>query len=98
MMSVAQAGLAIAERLTATLRARGAIGRGLNEAIGRVQQADDGLGRIAELLQQGRELALAAANGSLGDSDRAGLQQGLRTLIDQKTPWPPARGCSATAC
>ena len=77
------AGLAIAERLTAMLRARGAIGRGLNEAIGRVQQADDGLGRIAELLQQGRELALAAANGSLGDDDRAGLQQGLRMLIDQ---------------
>lgn len=77
------AGLAISERLTAMLRARGAIGRGLNEAIGRVQQADDGLGRIAELLQQGRELALAAANGSLGDDDRAGLQQGLRTLIDQ---------------
>ena len=77
------AGLAIAERLTAMLRARGAIGRGLNEAIGRVQQADDGLGRIAELLQQGRELALAAANGSLGDSDRAGLQQGLHMLIDQ---------------
>jgi flagellin len=77
------AGLAIAERLTTTLRARGVIERGLNEAIGRVQQADDGLGRIAELLQQGRELALASANGSLDDGDRAGLQQGLRALIDQ---------------
>jgi len=69
------AGLGIAERLTASIRAHGVIGRGLHDAISLVQQADSGLDQIALNLQRARELAIAAGNGALGESDRRHLQQ-----------------------
>lgn len=77
------AGLAISERMSATIRAHGVIGRGLNDAIGQVQQADLGLERISETLQRARELALESGNGTLGDADRANLQQEYQALLAQ---------------
>jgi len=77
------AGLAISERLLATSRAQGVIGRGINEAIGRVQQADAGLTQIAGLIQDARDLAIESGNGALKASDRARLQTNYEMLLAQ---------------
>ncbi|THG80598.1 flagellin [Pseudomonas sp. A-1] len=80
------AGLAIANRMTANLRANSMLSRGVSDGIGLMQVAEGGLDGINELLQRSRELAVQAANGTLSDSDRANLNaeyKQLRAEIDR---------------
>lgn len=80
------AGMAIANRMTANLRANSTVSRGINDGIGLMQVAEGGLNGINELLQRSRELAVQASNGTLSDSDRASLNaeyKQLRAEIDR---------------
>lgn len=80
------AGSAIANRMTANLRASSTLSRGVSDGIGLMQVAEGGLNGINELLQRSRELAVQAANGTLSDSDRASLNaefKQLRAEIDR---------------
>lgn len=75
------AGLAIAERLHVNLRADQLLTRSVLDGVSLVQTADGGLSRIAESLQRARELAVQAAHGTLGASDRAALDREYQQLM-----------------
>lgn len=80
------AGSAIANRMTANLRASSTLSRGVSDGIGLMQVAEGGLDGINELLQRSRELAVQAATETLSDSDRASLNaefKQLRAEIDR---------------
>jgi flagellin len=77
------AGLAIASRMTADIRADATLARGMNDGVSLTQVADAGLGHITQLLQRARELAVQAANGSLQPSDRAALNGEYQQALGQ---------------
>lgn len=80
------AGSAIANRMTANLRAGSMLSRGVNDGIGLMQVAEGGLNGINDLLQRSRELAIQAANGTLSGADRASLNaeyKQMRAEIDR---------------
>lgn len=80
------AGSAIANRMTANMRADSTLARGINDGIGLMQVAEGGLNSINKLLQRSRELAVQAANGTLSKADRASLNdeyQQMREEIDR---------------
>jgi flagellin len=76
------AGLAIAERLLSRQRGAMVAMRNSHDAMQLVQTADGALGRVNELLQRLRELAVQSANGTLGAGDRALLQKEAAGLVD----------------
>lgn len=75
------AGLAIAERLHAQVRGTGVAIRNANDSISLLQTADGALGRVGELLQRLRELAVQGANASPSASDRALLREEASQLV-----------------
>ena len=80
------AGAAIANRMTANLRADSVLSRGIADGVGLMQVAEGGLDGINQLLQRSRELAVKASSDTLADSDRAALNgeyQQLRAEIDR---------------
>lgn len=97
------AGLAIANRMEANLRADAQVTRGINDGISLTQTAEGGLDEINELLHRSRQLAVQAANGTLSDADRTTIHNEfveLRKEIDHisrsteifgKYPLAPAR-------
>lgn len=77
------AGLGIANRMEANLRADSQISRGINDGISLIQTAEGGLNSINDLLQRSRELAVQAANGTLSDTDRAAINREYHALRDE---------------
>lgn len=80
------AGLAIANRMEAGLRANVAVSRGVSDGISLVQTAEGGLNSLNDLLQRSRQLAVQAANGTLNETDRFSLNNeylALRAEIDR---------------
>jgi flagellin len=74
------AGLAIAERMSAQVRGMNVAVRNANDAISMSQTAEGALGKVGDMLQRMRELAVQSANGTNGTSDRANLDAEYQEL------------------
>jgi flagellin len=77
------AGLAISERLKASVRSINQASRNANDGISLVQTAEGGLDEINNLLNRGRELAVQASNGTLKGSDKNTLDDELQQIVDE---------------
>jgi len=67
------AGLAIAERMNSQIRGMSVAMRNANDGISMAQTAEGALGKVGDMLQRMRELAVQAANGTNSTSDRNSL-------------------------
>ena len=67
------AGLAIAERMYTQVRGMNVAMRNANDGISMAQVAEGALGKVSEMLQRMRELAVQAANGTNTATDRTSL-------------------------
>ncbi len=67
------AGLAIAERMNAQLRGMNVASRNANDGISLAQTAEGALGKVGDMLQRMRELAVQAANSTNTEADRTSL-------------------------
>jgi len=67
------AGLAIAERMQTKVRGMTVAIRNANDAISMSQTAEGALGKVGDMLQRMRELAVQAANGTNTSTDRTSL-------------------------
>jgi len=79
------AGLAISSKMTSQVRGLDQAVRNGNDAISMIQTADGALIEVSNMLQRMRELAVQAATGTNGSTDRTALQTefaALRSQID----------------
>ncbi len=67
------AGLAIAERMNAQVRGGAVAIRNANDAISLSQTAEGAIGKVGDMLQRMRELAVQSANATNGTDDRTNL-------------------------
>ncbi len=74
------AGLAIAERMNAQVRGANVAIRNANDGISLAQTAEGAIGKVGDMLQRMRELAVQAANATNGTSDRANLDAEFQQL------------------
>lgn len=77
------AGLAIAERMNTQVRGMTVAIRNANDAISLAQVAEGALGKIGEMLQRMRELAVQSANATNGEDDRANLDAEFQELATE---------------
>ena len=77
------AGLAIASRMTSTVRGLAVAIRNANDGISLSQTAEGALGQVTNMLQRMKELSVQSANGTLGVSERAALQSETNQLTSQ---------------
>ena len=80
------AGLAIAERMNSQVRGMNVAMRNANDAISMSQTAEGALGKIGDMLQRMRELAVQSSNATNSQSDRDALQSeflALQSEIDR---------------
>lgn len=75
------AGLGIANRMTATIKANSVAVRNINDGMSLAQTADSALGNIGNLLQRARELAVQSGDGALSKDDRAMLNHEFRETL-----------------
>ena len=67
------AGLAIAERMNTQIRGMNVAMRNANDGISMAQVGEGALGKVADMMQRMRELAVQAANGTNTETDRTSL-------------------------
>jgi flagellin len=79
------AGLAIAERMNTQVRGMNVAIRNANDAISLAQTAEGALGKIGDMLQRMRELAVQSANATNGSTDRDHLQAEFLQLGEEIT-------------
>ena len=79
------AGLAIAERMNAQVRGMNVAMRNANDAISLAQTAEGAIGKVGEMLQRMRELAVQSANATNGTADRANLNAEYQQLALEVT-------------
>ena len=77
------AGLAIAERMNTQVRGMNVAIRNANDAISLAQVAEGAIGKVGDMLQRMRELAVQSANATNGTSDRASLDAEFQALGDE---------------
>src|SRR5574344_2621503 len=77
------AGLAIAERMTTQVRGLTVASRNANDGISLAQTAEGALGKVGDMLQRMRELAVQSGNATNSKSDREALQAELKQLRDE---------------
>jgi flagellin len=77
------AGLAIANRMDAQTRGMNVAIRNANDGISMAQTAEGALGKVGDMLQRMRELAVQSANASNTSSDRSNLNSEFRQLADE---------------
>ncbi|RCW67614.1 flagellin [Pseudorhodoferax soli] len=77
------AGLAIAERMNTQVRGQTVAARNSNDGISLAQTAEGALGKVGDMLQRMRELAVQAGNATNSKADRAALQAEVAQLIDE---------------
>jgi flagellin len=77
------AGLAIANRMDAQARGMNVAVRNANDGISLAQVAEGALGKVTDMLQRMRELAVQAANSSNTSNDRTSLNAEFRQLADE---------------
>jgi flagellin len=75
------AGLAIASGLEAQVRSLGRVNQSIQYTQSALQTADGALSSVSSDLQRLRELAVQASNGTLGEQDRANLQQEFDQIV-----------------
>ena len=74
------AGLAIAERMNTQVKGLTVAARNANDGISLAQTAEGALGKVGDMLQRMRELAVQASNATNSASDRAALQAEVTQL------------------
>lgn len=74
------AGLAIAERMNTQVKGLTVAARNANDGISLAQTAEGALGKVGDMLQRMRELAVQASNATNSDSDRKALQAEVSQL------------------
>ena len=79
------AGLSIAERMNAQVRGMNVAVRNANDAISMTQTAEGALGKVGDLFQRMRELAVQSANGTNSDADRLSLNEEFTQLAQEAT-------------
>ncbi len=79
------AGLSISERLKALEATANQAVRNLNDGVSVTRVAESGLSEVSSNLGRMRELSIQARNGTLGDSERAVLQQEYDALAAEVT-------------
>lgn len=77
------AGLSISQKMRAQIRSLGQAGRNAQDAISMIQVAEGAAGTVHDMLKRARELAVQAANGTLGDDDRTKLADELSEIKTQ---------------
>ncbi|MGQ3003116.1 MAG: flagellin [Hydrogenophaga sp.] len=77
------AGLAISERMNAQVRGLNVAVRNANDGISLAQTAEGALGKVGDMLQRMRELAVQSANASNNGSDRTALQAEVTQLSQE---------------
>ncbi len=79
------AGLAIAERMSAQARGMNVAMRNANDAISLAQTAEGALGKVGDIFQRMRELAVQASNGTNSEDDRTSLNEEFVQLAQEAT-------------
>jgi len=77
------AGLAIAERMNTQVKGLTVASRNANDGISLAQTAEGALGKIGDMLQRMRELAVQAGNATNSKSDREALQLEVKQMADE---------------
>ena len=77
------AGLAIAERMNTQIRGLTVAARNANDGISLAQTAEGALGKVGDMLQRMRELAVQASNATNSASDRAALQAEVDQMVGE---------------
>ena len=77
------AGLAIANRMDAQARGMNVSIRNANDGISLAQTAEGALGKVGDMLQRMRELAVQSSNASNTSADRTSLNAEFRQLADE---------------
>lgn len=80
------AGLAISEKLRSQVRSLSQAQRNANDGISLLQTAEGALSETSDMLTRMRELAMQSANGTLGTSERAAINEeftALRSEMDR---------------
>jgi len=79
------AGLAIAERMSSQVKGFNVAIRNANDGISLAQTAEGALGKVNDMLQRMRELAVQSANGTNNDTDRVALNNEFTQLQSEIT-------------
>ena len=79
------AGLAIAERMNTQVRGMSVATRNANDAISLAQTAEGALGKVGDIFQRMRELAVQSANGTNNTADRTSLNEEFVQLAQEAT-------------
>ena len=79
------AGLAIAERMHAQVRGMNVAMRNANDGISMAQVGEGALGKVSDIFQRMRELAVQSANGTNSTADRVSLNQEYTQLAQEAT-------------
>ena len=77
------AGLAISERMNTQVRGLTVGARNSNDGISLAQTAEGALGKVGDMLQRMRELAVQAGNATNSTADRKALQAEVKQLTDE---------------
>jgi flagellin len=77
------AGLAISERMNTQVRGLTVGARNSNDGISLAQTAEGSLGKVGDMLQRMRELAVQAGNATNSKADREALQAEVKQLTDE---------------
>jgi flagellin len=79
------AGLAIAERMHTQVRGMNVAMRNANDGISMAQVGEGALGKVSDIFQRMRELAVQSANGTNSDEDRLSLNEEFVQLAQEAT-------------
>ena len=74
------AGLAIAERMNAQVKGLNVAARNANDGVSLAQTAEGALGKIGDMVQRIRELAVQSSNATNSSADRSALQEEVSQL------------------
>ena len=77
------AGLAISERMNAQIKGMNVAARNANDGISLAQTAEGALGKVGDMLQRMRELAVQSANATNNQTDRDALQAEVGQLKEE---------------
>jgi flagellin len=77
------AGLAISERMSSQVRGLNVAARNANDGVSLAQTAEGSLGKIGDMIQRIRELAVQSSNATNSTTDRAALQSEVTQLKEE---------------
>ena len=77
------AGLAIAERMNTQVKGLAVASRNANDGISLAQTAEGALGKVGDMLQRMRELAVQSSNATNSKTDRESLQSEVKQLSEE---------------